>query len=147
MLLPVVRAGIATGASGLATRVLGSGWLALMALVGPCDAAVPPWKPDQHVEIVVATSPGSGSDSTPVNVQGSPFYSSSSKSRSSTPAWAIVLAVIATLVAAAGAGAAGVALMKKRHESAAAVASSPQLPIYDTSKPSTFAPSSPTKAV
>lgn len=62
MLLPVVRAGIATGASGLATRVLGSGWLALMALVGPCDAAVPPWKPDQHVEIVVATSPGSGSD-------------------------------------------------------------------------------------
>lgn len=27
-----------------------------------CHAAVPTWKPDQHVEIVVATSPGSGSD-------------------------------------------------------------------------------------
>lgn len=61
---------------------------------------------------------------------------------STTPAWAIALAVIATLVAAAGAGAAGFLVMKKRTE-ATASASTPSLPMYDAAKPPAFAPSSP----
>jgi len=30
----------------------------------PCDAAAGPWKPEQNIEIIISTSPGTGSDAT-----------------------------------------------------------------------------------
>ena len=43
-------------------RVWGAAALLLAGACAVCHAAAPAWKPDQHVEIVVATTPGSGSD-------------------------------------------------------------------------------------
>lgn len=67
-----------------------------------------------------------------------------SSSQSSTPAWAVALAVIASLVAAACAGALGFVVMRRSHDRKAAAMATPSLPMYDSSKPS-FAPASPSK--
>ena len=57
------------GALGsIGRRVRSAGWLAAAAAAvlctGRAPAASPAWKPDQHVEVVVGTAPGSGSDAT-----------------------------------------------------------------------------------
>ncbi len=38
--------------------------LSAFATPAPCDAAAGHWKPEQNVEIVIPTSPGTGSDAT-----------------------------------------------------------------------------------
>ena len=68
-----------------------------------------------------------------------------SSSSTSTPAWAVALAVIASLVAATCAGALGFVVMRRSHErKAAAALATPSLPMYDA-KPSAITPSSPNK--
>ena len=89
-------------------------------------------------------SGGSGTKQQPRSFEPSPPVRGST-AQSATPAWAIALAVVASLVAATCAGALGFVAMRRHERKAAALAETPSLPMFDSAKPSAFAPSSPAK--